>query len=92
MAAKKSKLENQFKEEAKFERENAETLGEGGIFQGVAIYVNGYTGIVLKQYLRSTGPLCVGSGYICHFSPVNLTDGCEKIDIAQALHKSQIKK
>ena len=45
MAAKKSKLENQFKEEAKFERENAETISEGGIFQGVAIFVNGYTGI-----------------------------------------------
>ena len=53
MAAKKSKLENQFKEEAKFERENAETISEGGIFQGVAIFVNGYTGILLKHYLLS---------------------------------------
>lgn len=45
MAAKKSKLENQFKEEAQHERQNADGQVAEGIFHGVAIYVNGYTGI-----------------------------------------------
>ncbi len=37
MAAKKAKLEGQFSEEAKKE-------GNQGIFDGVAIFVNGYSG------------------------------------------------
>lgn len=41
MAAKKSKLQEQFSEDAKVE----ET--ETGIFAGVAIFVNGYTGMCI---------------------------------------------
>ncbi len=40
MAAKKAKLEGQFAEDAEKERDEGE---EGGIFKGVAIFVNGYT-------------------------------------------------
>jgi hypothetical protein len=39
MGAKKAKLEDQF-------MANVQEEGEGGIFDGVAIFVNGYTGQV----------------------------------------------
>lgn len=42
MAAKKSKLEEQFLNDA--DKEPGSVGKQGGIFEGVAIFVNGYTG------------------------------------------------
>ena len=51
MAAKKAKLEDQFKKTAQHQEHcnedsesNVAANGNKGIFDGVAIYVNGYTG------------------------------------------------
>ena len=48
MAAKKAKLEGQFAEDAEKERDEGEG---GGIFKGVAIFVNGYTS---EEFLHNT--------------------------------------
>ena len=44
MAAKKAKLEEQFSETCKKESDVNELEKNKGIFDGVAIFVNGYTG------------------------------------------------
>ena len=44
MEAKKSKLEDQFREAAKKGNISIADQSKRGIFDGVAIYVNGYTG------------------------------------------------
>ncbi len=60
MAAKKAKLEGQFAEDAEKERDEGEG---GGIFKGVAIFVNGYT---------SEEVLCQCSNYILLLGYLNL--------------------
>ena len=50
MAAKKAKLENQFKETAGQEKKEADDQRPKGIFEGVAIHVNGFTGTGRVNY------------------------------------------
>lgn len=64
MAAKVSKLEEQFKQDAP--REKQKEGGSSSIFSGVAIYVNGYTGMPLPH---PHGTCCASSSWLMALSP-----------------------
>jgi hypothetical protein len=53
MAAKKAKLQDQFLEDAAKEG-CSHSIAGSSIFQGVAIFVNGYTGVLLGYLLEYT--------------------------------------